>query len=395
AVRKLWAFLLPPILTALAFVFLVLLFAGAVSGLLLEMGRAHAFDGNPGNPENAIIRERYENAARAVWPGDEELQPFAVPWELLAALDMVRGLPLENINPEALARRFRVTASYAELTRTVHTRVYRDGVLVSDRTTKEPVRVLETVRNWEGTHRLRYVMTTRTEESTRTEYVTDEVYGRPRAVTVRTVRTITEPVRAGWSTERDYGQLRAVMAELGLPDDDLFVVLSMHHAMTGEEGELVLSPDVPVDGSAPAVPVVDLPQSPEGWTWPVASTRITSPFGPRFHPIKRRWKLHAGVDVGIAYQPVHAARSGVVVRVAFDPDGYGQYVDIQHGQGYMTRYGHLTRGQVFVLPGQAVKAGQLIAISGNTGASTGPHLHFEIRHNGAPVDPLLFYPNLR
>lgn len=397
--KKLVAILAPPAVAMLTLFMVVLFFAGAVSSLLLETSRAKAFDGNPANPLNAQVQARYEAAARAVLPEEQALQPFAVPWELLAVLDMARGIPLEAIEPEKTARMFTVRASYATLERVVRTQVYRNGVLVSDTASSELVRVLDTVENWEGVHRMQYTMRTRTEESTRTETVKNPGTGEEVPVTVRTVRTITEPVQAGWVSDRNYGQLLAVMDALGLPDDDLFVILSMYHAMLGEDEEFALpggegrEPGAPPAAAPP--PVVDLPRSPEGWLWPVKSTRITSPFGMRYHPIKNRWKLHAGVDIGVAYQPVYAARSGVVLQVAYDPDGYGQYVDIQHAQGYMTRYAHLSRGQVYVRAGQRVQAGQLIAISGNTGGSTGPHLHFEVRYHGSPVDPLLFYPNLR
>lgn len=396
--KKILVALAPPLAVMFALTMVVLFFAGAVSSLLLETSRAKAFDGNPANPLNAQVQARYEAAARAVLPKEQELQPFSVPWELLAVLDMARGIPLEEIKPEETARMFSVRATYATLERIVRTQVYRNGVLASDTASSETVRVLDTVENWEGIHRMQYTMQTRTEESTHTETVEDPVTKQVVKVTVRTVRTITEPVQAGWMSDRNYGQLLAVMEDLGLPDDDLFVLLAMYHAMMGEEEEFAL-PGGGGDGAAtpPVVtpPVVNLPQSPEGWMWPVKSTRITSQFGMRFHPIKNRWKLHAGVDIGVAYEPVYAARSGVVLRVANDPDGYGTYVDIQHDQGYMTRYAHLSRGRVYVLPGQRVQAGQLLAISGNTGASTGPHLHFEIRLHGAPLDPLLFYPDLR
>lgn len=396
--KKLLVVLAPPLAVMFTLALVVLFFAGAVSSLLLETSRARAFDGNPANPLNAQIQARYEAAARAVLPKEQELQPFSVPWELLAVLDMARGVPLEEIKPEHTARMFSVRASYATLERVVRTQVYRNGVLTSDTATSEPVRVLDTVENWEGTHRMQYTMQTRTEESTHTETVEDSATRQVVKVTVRTVRTITEPVQVGWVSDRDYRQLLEVMEDLGLPDDDLFVVLAMYHAMMGEDEEFALPGGGGGATTPPPVattPVVDLPQSPEGWLWPVKSTRITSRFGMRFHPIKNRWRLHAGVDIGVAYQPVYAARSGVVLRVAWDPDGYGQYVDIQHEQGYMTRYAHLSRGKVYVMPGQRVQAGQLIAISGNTGASTGPHLHFEVRLQGSPLDPLLFYPNLR
>lgn len=119
--------------------------------------------------------------------------------------------------------------------------------------------------------------------------------------------------------------------------------------------------------------------------WPVSGP-ITSPFGYRDHPIFGRQILHAGIDIGVDEgTPVAAADSGVVV----DADwlgGYGYAVIIDHGNGLSTVYGH--NSSLNVSPGQSVSKGQIIAYSGSTGNSTGPHVHFEVRSGGEPVDPM-------
>jgi hypothetical protein len=99
---------------------------------------------------------------------------------------------------------------------------------------------------------------------------------------------------------------------------------------------------------------------------------------------------HNGFDYNLWYQPVYAAAAGKVIFAAYEypsmPDhGYGQMIMIDHHHGYVTLYGHLS--QFLVKPGQKVRAGQKIAISGNTGHSTGPHLHFSVFHNCTPTDP--------
>jgi murein DD-endopeptidase MepM/ murein hydrolase activator NlpD len=119
---------------------------------------------------------------------------------------------------------------------------------------------------------------------------------------------------------------------------------------------------------------------------PVATFTMTSGFGVRYDPFNGRAAMHAGVDFAGAHgEPVVAAAEGVVVRAGW-AGGYGNVVDIDHGRGMSTRYGHLSRVQVRV--GDRVVAGDQIGKMGSTGRSTGTHLHFEIRVDGQAVDPM-------
>ncbi len=120
-----------------------------------------------------------------------------------------------------------------------------------------------------------------------------------------------------------------------------------------------------------------------GWTWPTSGT-VTSGFG-------YRWgRLHAGIDIGAATgTPIHAARGGVV-SYAGVMGGYGNIIVVDHGGGMTTRYAH--QSQLGASVGQTVQAGDRIGYVGSTGNSTGPHLHFEVRINDNPQNPLGYLP---
>jgi len=122
------------------------------------------------------------------------------------------------------------------------------------------------------------------------------------------------------------------------------------------------------------------------FVWP-SDGRLSSPFGYRTHPIYGTSRLHAGVDIAGGFGvPVVAANDGRVLSAYCSPGGYGCRVVIDHGGGIATLYAHLS--SFAIGEGAVVAAGEVIAYTGSTGASTGPHLHFEVRENGAPVDPM-------
>jgi murein DD-endopeptidase MepM/ murein hydrolase activator NlpD len=120
---------------------------------------------------------------------------------------------------------------------------------------------------------------------------------------------------------------------------------------------------------------------------PITGAPVGSPFGARIDPISGALSFHPGLDFEAALgTPIRSAGAGVVV-VAGDCGGYGNCVVIDHGHSVATLYGH--QSLVLVAPGTAVADGQVVGLVGSTGQSTGPHLHFEVRVHGAPVDPLL------
>ena len=125
--------------------------------------------------------------------------------------------------------------------------------------------------------------------------------------------------------------------------------------------------------------------------WPCNNRLVTS-------TVKRRWgRMHKGIDIGASYENVYASATGYAYN-AYDRYGYGTYIMVFHGSGYVTLYGHLSASRVS--DGQFVSQGQVIATSGNSGSSTAPHLHFEIRQANSivqyfskdPLNPLDYLP---
>ena len=115
------------------------------------------------------------------------------------------------------------------------------------------------------------------------------------------------------------------------------------------------------------------------FTWPVTGS-ISSGYGPR------RGRMHHGIDIqGPVGTPISAAMGGVVTFAGWDNGGYGYRVDVTHANGYMTRYAH--GAEILVRKGQRVNQGHVLMTRGSTGRSTGPHLHFELRHNGVALNP--------
>ena len=115
---------------------------------------------------------------------------------------------------------------------------------------------------------------------------------------------------------------------------------------------------------------------------------ITSYYGPRLSHYSRRVKMHEGIDIGGKVgTPIIAAADGII-KMTGKNAGFGYYVEIDHGYGIETIYAHNSRNRI--KKGAKVKRGQIIAELGNSGLSTGPHVHYEVRVNGTPVDPIYY-----
>ena len=131
------------------------------------------------------------------------------------------------------------------------------------------------------------------------------------------------------------------------------------------------------------------PPSDATWITPVSNYRLTSPFGMRLHPVLKYYRMHNGIDMAASQgTPIYATRAGKVTVASYQAGGAGNYVSINHLDGFSSIYMHMTHYVVSV--GQSVKAGQLIGYVGSTGISTGPHLHFGISYAGTYVNPLAY-----
>ncbi len=119
-------------------------------------------------------------------------------------------------------------------------------------------------------------------------------------------------------------------------------------------------------------------------------TRIASYFGYRTDPVYGVRKHHDGIDfTAHTGTPIHATGDGVVVLAGNSHGGYGKEVEIDHGFSYKSKYAHMSK--ILVKEGQKIRRGQIIGLVGNTGKSTGPHLHYEVRKNNVPINPINFF----
>jgi murein DD-endopeptidase MepM/ murein hydrolase activator NlpD len=121
---------------------------------------------------------------------------------------------------------------------------------------------------------------------------------------------------------------------------------------------------------------------------PIVDAKTTGPFGKRVDPFNGRWAIHPGVDLaGPADSKIFATSDGIVISAGHRP-AYGNMVDIDHGFGIVTRYAHMSK--IVVKVGDRVNKGQQVGVQGSTGRSTGAHLHYEVRINDRPVNPVKF-----
>lgn len=184
--------------------------------------------------------------------------------------------------------------------------------------------------------------------------------------------------------------IKNLEAEKAAADQEIDNIIKSYQATTQSSGSSVTLPASNGDPSRNNGSSTPAYTGSGDWTWPLggASCYISSKYGNRSASISG-WSFHGGIDItggGIYGKPVYASRAGTVIAAVWGSTGYGRYVVIDHGDGYTTVYGHCS--SLAVSKGQTVSKGQHIANVGSTGNSTGPHLHFEVRYNGAKQNPL-------
>ena len=146
-----------------------------------------------------------------------------------------------------------------------------------------------------------------------------------------------------------------------------------------------------------AIPNFDLVKEPKDYVSKTAmplnrKIAVTSPYGTRTHPISGTSKFHNGIDLAAHYENVHCVMDGIVTETGWDNKGGGNYIKINHFDRFETAYLHLS--ETYYRVGEQVKAGFIIAKSGNTGNSTGPHLHFSVKEFGKNINPTHFLNDL-
>ena len=150
-----------------------------------------------------------------------------------------------------------------------------------------------------------------------------------------------------------------------------------------EEADAIAARSAQIQADLASSSIAPSSTSAAGFAWPITGA-ITSGYG-------ERWgRMHNGIDIDCATgAPIRAAKAGTIVSAAYDASGYGYHTVIDHGGGFASLYAHMSEQYV---SGGSVAQGETIGACGSTGASTGDHLHFEIRVNGAPQDPLAYLP---
>jgi murein DD-endopeptidase MepM/ murein hydrolase activator NlpD len=168
----------------------------------------------------------------------------------------------------------------------------------------------------------------------------------------------------GWITDQ------SLRIQINILEEKLIAILDF---LGADAPDLTISPmlDLPVSGNIPAI-------------YPTFG-RVSDVWGMRIHPFSGELEHHNGIDIAnLAGTPIYATAEGVVVQTDFD-EGYGKRIIIDHGNGYRTLYAHLYNHQV--RQGDTVTKGQIIALMGSSGVSTGPHLHYEVQYNGVKQNP--------
>lgn len=356
----------------------------AILGLFDGHDRASAYEYGRSDPMKEIF-ERYRSVAERWDEGltEEQLmqvEPYALDWAWLAAVDRTLGDPKQSgvrdvkelaLDPEATFDLVRPVFEWVEKEKEIvqESCIEIEGKettrhIIHTSTTYEPQMLLNQAQTMQGV----FVYSYRTE--------THSTFSKSPCGQLTTTETYY--VLSGITAEiSNWEPLRSILREHGIEDKDHQFLLDYWHSFLsdpdGREHNPLPDNWKPIEG--------DL-------KWPAAEGRITSQFGMRTHPIKGEYKLHSGIDIAAPQgTDVYAAADGTVIYSGVLGTA-GLAIILDHGD-LETRYYHLSKA--IVGKGETVNRGEVIGQIGSTGDSTGPHLHFETRVGGEPVDPLSFY----
>lgn len=208
----------------------------------------------------------------------------------------------------------------------------------------------------------------RVAEAAGVSYTHPEIQAGMEATVLESESAAAQPDLKGWTAETLGRELDVIARELSAGGERLQML------------DAVLTERTGMNETLPSLAPIDAPY-------------LSSSFGWRRHPVTGRHSMHEGLDFAAPRgTPIYAASGGVVTEARYVP-GYGKMVEINHGNGVVTRYAHAS--SISVKLGEVVSKGQQIARVGSTGRSTGPHLHYEVRVADHPLDPTLFMANAR
>ena len=216
------------------------------------------------------------------------------------------------------------------------------------------------------------------EERARTVIITDDAGNEVETEESYTVAVPIEDMEAVWMNIQTVMGIAVTQEQRS--NADSICNLLLYGSAVGTDGW--------IDGADVPFLSVDGFCSPVGSSW---ESRVTSEFGYRSDPFTGETRGHAGLDIAVPTDtPVRAALAGTVTVSQYNAGGYGYYVKLDHGNGMETLYAHCSK--LLVQVGDTVETGDIVALSGSTGRSTGPHLHFEVLVNGQRVDPRIYLP---
>lgn len=335
--RYLWKAVKPVLLTFLPY----LIIMGLVILILLSI-----FGAAP--KQTAEGKEKVKKYVESIKPEAvskyKQEESFQLPWGLVYAVEEYANgwrKDVDMVRVKRIAERLKPEFEYINYTEKIVTVGFEadaeGNVTAKEEVTYVPVKLLTQVRTYEGIYVFEY------------QEVTD----------VKGNESYTYMALKGMEFYEDYSKLDAVIARE--------IKTSSYSGYKGETKTIELS-----GGKL---------------LWPVPSNHtVTSPFGMRFHPVLKTYKMHTGIDIAANTGDEIVAAADGIVRTTGPYGGYGNTVIIDHIGGVSTLYAHCSH--VLVKAGEVVKQGQKIALVGSTGISTGPHLHFEVRLNNIPVDPM-------